>query len=259
MSTALEQRFGLGGKVAAVTGAGKGLGRAIAMTFAEAGAAVAVQDLQADTADAVAAEIRDAGGKAISVAGDASKQEAIDAFLEQTQQDLGSLDIVVNNAGIYPFTDFLKIPTEEWDQVLDLNLRGTFFGTQKAGRMMKKQRTGGRIINLASVQAFRPTGPGVAAYDVSKAGVVMLTKAAALELGPLGIAVNAVGPGTIATPGTQPLIDQKFLGDPKERVPFTGRWGIPSDVADVILFLAGPAAAYVTGQTIIIDGGFLLR
>ena len=259
MSTALERRFGLGGKVAAVTGGGKGIGRAVCELLADAGAAVAVQDLVAADAERVAAGIRERGGRSIAVAGDAASEAAIDDLVSRTATELGGLDVLVNNAGVYPFTDFLDIPTAQWDQVVGLNLRGVFLATQRAGRHMARSGRGGRIVNIASVQALRPSGPGVAHYNVSKAGVVMLTKSAALELGPKGIAVNAVAPGVIETPGTRGMIEDASFGDPKTRVPFTGRWGVPEDVANVVLFLAGPAASYVSGETIVIDGGFLLQ
>jgi 2-deoxy-D-gluconate 3-dehydrogenase len=259
MSAALERRFGLGGKVAVVTGGGKGIGRAVCETLAEAGAAVAVQDLVAADAERVAAGIRERGGRAIAVAGDAASEAAVDELLARAGSELGGLDVLVNNAGIYPFTDFLELPIAQWDQVVGLNLRGVFLATQRAGRLMAKAGRGGRIVNIASVQALRPSGPGVAHYNVSKAGVVMLTKSAALELGPLGIAVNAVAPGVIDTPGTRPMLEREAFGAPSARVPFTGRWGLPNDVADVVLFLAGPAASYITGETVVVDGGFLLQ
>jgi 2-deoxy-D-gluconate 3-dehydrogenase len=125
--------------------------------------------------------------------------------------------------------------------------------------MMAAAGTGGRIINLASVQGIRPTGPGVAHYNSSKAAVIMLTKSAALELGPKGIGVNAIAPGVIDTPGTNPMIARGDLGDPAELVPLNGRWGRPEEVANVALFLAAPASSYITGETIIVDSGFLLQ
>ena len=259
MSTALERRFRVDGKVAVVTGGGKGIGRAVCETLAEAGAAVAVQDLVAADAERVAAGIRERGGRAIAVAGDAGSDSALDVLFDRTGAELGGLDVVVNNAGIYPFTNFLEIPTAQWDQVIGLNLRGVFLATQRAGRLMAKGGAGGRIVNIASVQAFRPTAAGVAHYNVAKAGVVMLTKSAALELGPRGVAVNAVAPGVIDTPGTHSMLADNAFGDPKVRVPFTGRWGVPDDVANVVLFLASPAASYISGETIVIDGGFLLQ
>lgn len=259
MARGLDKRFAIDGKVAAVTGGGAGIGRAVSLCLAEAGAAVAVQDLDEKKAAAVAAEIRDAGGEALSVGGDASKSEALQALYERAVSELGGLDITVNNAGIYPFTDFLEISEELLDKVLDLNLRGSFVATQIAGRIMSRRGRGGRIVNVASVQGLRPTAPGVTHYNVTKAGVMMLTKSAALELAPAGIAVNAVAPGVIQTEGTQPLIDADALGDPNVMAPYGGRWGRAEEVADTILFLVSPAASYITGETIIIDGGYLLR
>lgn len=259
MATGLERRFGLDGKVAVVTGAAQGLGRAIATCLAEAGAAVAVQDLREDGARAVAAAITEAGGRALAAGGNAADPEVLRGLFERARRELGGFDVLVNNAGIYPFSKILEMPLEEWDQVLALNLRGTYLATRIAGELMTAAGRGGRIINLASVQGLRPTAPGVAHYNVSKAGVIMLTKSAALEFGPAGIAVNAIAPGVIETPGTSPLIKDGGLGDPAEKVPLGGRWGRPEEVADVALFLAAPASAYITGATIVVDAGFLLR
>ncbi len=259
MSKGLEKKFGIDGKVAVVTGGGAGIGRAVSLCLAEAGAAIGVQDLDEKRAEAVANEIRSDGGKAISMGGDASDGAAIEAMYRRAVEELGSLDITVNNAGIYPFTDFLEIPEKELDRVFDLNLRGSFLATQMAGKIMSRAGKGGRIINIASVQGLRPTAPGVTHYNVTKAGVMMLTKSAALELAPSNISVNCVAPGVIQTAGTQPLIDADQLGNPTELVPFGGRWGSAEEVANTILFLVGPAASYITGETIIIDGGYLLR
>ncbi len=259
MSKGMAERFGIDGKVAVVTGAGAGIGRAVCLCLAEAGAAIGVQDLDGDRAAAVADEIRAAGGKAIAIAGDASQATAIDQMYQQAVDELGGLDITVNNAGIYPFTDFLEISEKELDKVLGLNLRGSFLATQRAGKFMSRSGKGGRIVNISSVQGMRPTAPGVSHYNVTKAGVMMLTKSAALELAPSGIGVNAVAPGVIQTQGTQPLIDADQLGDPADLVPYGARWGQPEEVANTILFLVGPAASYITGETIIIDGGYLLH
>lgn len=259
MSVALEKRFGVAGKVALVTGAGKGIGRAVSLCLAEAGAALAVQDLDGESAGSVAEEIRAAGGKAIALSGDAGDQAAIEQTLAKTKEELGRLDILVNNAGIYPFSDIPVMPVEEWDAVIRLNLRGTFLHTKFGAQMMVDFGNGGRIINLASVQGLRPTAPGVAHYDVSKAGVIMLTKAAALEFAPHGVAINAVAPGVVDTPGTSAMIRQGSLGDPADLVPLGGRWAKTEEIADVILFLAGPASSYITGETIVVDGGYLLK
>jgi NAD(P)-dependent dehydrogenase (short-subunit alcohol dehydrogenase family) len=259
MAKGLNERFGLDGKVAAVTGAGAGIGRAVSLCLAEAGAAVAVQDLDGKRAEAVAEEIRSAGGNAVALAGDAAAGDTLDQFYRTAVDRLGGLDITVNNAGIYPFTNFLEISEKELDKVFGLNLRGSFLATQRAGAIMSRRGVGGRIVNVASIQGLRPNAAGVSHYNVTKAGVMMLTKSAALELAPAGIAVNAVAPGVIQTEGTQPLIDANSLGSPADLVPYGKRWGRAAEVADTILFLVSPAASYITGETIIIDGGYLLQ
>ncbi|MDG2303520.1 MAG: glucose 1-dehydrogenase [Candidatus Binatia bacterium] len=259
MTTALERRFSLAGKVAMVSGAGQGIGRGIALCLAEAGAAVAVQDLSAESANTVAEEIKALGGRAASVGGDMSKVESIDAWLEVAQKELGVPEILVNNAGIYPFASFLELQLEEWDRVLALNLRSAFVATQKVGQAMADGGKGGRIVNIASIQGLRPSGPGVAAYNMSKAGVIMLTKSAALELAEYGVGVNAIAPGIVATPGTKEIIDTNQLGDPKDLVPLGGRWASTDDVANAVLYLSSPAGSYITGETIVVDGGYLLK
>ncbi len=257
MARGLEHRFGLDGQVALVTGGGLGIGRGVCLTLAEAGAAMAVQDLDGAQAETVAREIRAGGGRAIASAGDVTVTADVETAIARTRGELGRLDILVNNAGIYPFSMFLDMPLEQWDRVLAVNLRAAFVCTQMAGKVMTELGNGGCVVNLASVQGFRPTNPGLLHYDVTKAGVVMLTKASALELAPHKIRVNAVAPGVIVTPGTQPLLDAGLAGEPSPRVPL-GRWGAPEDVANLVLYLVSPAAAYVTGETVVIDGGFLL-
>ncbi|MBI4515234.1 MAG: SDR family oxidoreductase [Deltaproteobacteria bacterium] len=256
MARGLEEKFGLDGKVAAVTGGGMGIGRQVCLTLAQAGAAVAVQDLDGAEAEKVASEIRRDGGRALAVAGDITETATIENMLGRTRAELGRLDILVNNAGIYPFHSFLELPAELWDKVLGTNLRAVFLCTQLGGRVMAELGNGGCVVNLASVQAFKPTNPGVAHYDTSKAAVVMLTKAAALELAQHRIRVVAVAPGVIETPGTRPLIASP-MSEILSRVPL-GRVGQPQDIADAVLFLASPAAAFITGETLVVDGGFLL-
>lgn len=259
MTTALERRFSLEGKVALVSGAGQGIGRGVALCLAEAGAAVAIQDLSGENAARVAEEIRALGGRAASSEGDMAHVDTIDAFAATAQKELGTPDILVNNAGIYPFSAFLELSLEEWDKVLALNLRSVFIATQRIGKIMADGGKGGRIVNISSIQGLRPSGPGVAAYNMSKAGVLMLTKSAALELAEFGVGVNAIAPGIVATPGTKEIIDTNQLGDPKDLVPLGGRWASTDDVANAVLYLSSPAGSYITGETIVIDGGYLLK
>jgi len=256
MAKGLERLFGLDGKVALVTGGGMGIGRAVCLRLAEAGAAVAVQDLNGGEAEKVAGEIRGNGGKAIAIAGDITDTKTIETMLKRTRDDLGRLDILVNNAGIYPFCGFLDMPADLWDRVVNVNLRAVFLCTQKGGQLMADLGNGGCIVNLASVQAFKPSNPGVSHYDTTKAAVVMLTKASALELAPHKVRVNAVAPGVIETPGTRPLIDSGTV-DMTARVPL-GRLGKVEDVSNLIHYLVSPAAEYITGETVVVDGGYLL-
>jgi 2-deoxy-D-gluconate 3-dehydrogenase len=253
MNESLQRCFDLTGRVALVTGAGMGLGAAISRVLAEAGAAVTLVDLDGAAAAATAAAIVEAGGRALAVAGDVTVQSTRETALARTRAEFGRLDILVNNAGVFPFSALLDLPEEQWRRVLEVNLNAVFLWTQAGARLMRELGSGGCIVNLASVQGFKPTGPGVAAYNTSKAGVVMLTRSAALELGPYGIRVVAVAPGVIDTPGTHPLIESGAV-DMRPRTPL-GRHGEVADVANVVLFLASPAAAFITGETVIVDGG----
>lgn len=263
----LAQLLDLSGNVALVTGAALGIGRAIALRLAEAGAAVMLGDLEAEAAESVAQEITTRGGRAAVVRADVAVAEETRAMVRGTVEAFGRLDILVNNAGIYPFAAALTTTATQWDRVLDVNLRGAFFTAQATAEQMIVQQSGGRIVNVASVDALRPTG-NLSAYGASKAGLVALTKALALELAPHGILVNAIVPGEIVTPGSVKAGEQlhqergiavEDMNSPAflAHIPLR-RLGTPDDVARVALFLASGLADYMTGSSVVVDGGYLL-
>jgi 2-deoxy-D-gluconate 3-dehydrogenase len=261
----IAQIFDLTGKGAIVTGGGMGIGRAIVMRLAEAGAAVMIVDIDMDAAGNVAKRAIEKGGKAEAIKADIRSLADAKKVVDATAQAFGSLDILVNNAGIYPISKALDTSEELWDRVLDINLKGTFFFSQAAAREMVKAKRGGRIINLASIDAVHPMGD-VSHYNASKGGILSLTKALALEWAPYGILVNAVAPGSIWTSGSEKLrIEQEAAGkNPEELLKkFMARWpmgrpGEPDDVAKVVLFYASEAANYVTGTMLPVDGGYLI-
>jgi 2-deoxy-D-gluconate 3-dehydrogenase len=243
------------GKTALVTGAGSGLGRAIALALAEAGADCAVTELpdRMDTLGPVCASIEEAGRKALALPLRLPDLRRIDAAVDGMLAAWGRIDILVNNAGVNIPSPALEVTEADWDQVLDTNLKGLFFMAQRAARDMKDR--GGRIINMASqngvVGYYRR-----AAYCASKAGVVNLTRVLAIEWAPLGITVNAVGPTFVITPLTQSTWDDPGMReDLLKRIPL-GRVGVPEDVVGAVVFLASPAASLITGHTLLVDGGW---
>jgi 2-deoxy-D-gluconate 3-dehydrogenase len=261
----IAQLFDLSGKGAIVTGGGMGIGRAIVSRLAEAGAAVMIVDIDMDAASKVVQRVKEKGGKAEAIRADIRSLADAKKVAEATVKTFGTLDILVNNAGIYPISKALDTTEELWDRVLDINLKGTFFFSQAAAREMVKAKHGGRIINLASIDAVHPMGE-VAHYNASKGGVMSLTKALALEWAPHGIIVNSIAPGSIWTSGSEKLrIEQEAAGKKPEEMlkKFETRWplgrpGEPDDIAKVALFYASDAVGYVTGTMLIVDGGYLL-
>lgn len=252
----IAQLFDLKGKVALVTGAAMGIGQGIALRLAEAGAAVMIADIRPQAAEETVSQIRARGGEAQAIKADVSRVADAARAVEETVQAFGRLDILVNNAGIFPMSPALEVGEALWDKVLDINLKGLFFFTQAAAREMIKEGHAGKIINIASIDAFHPTG-NLVHYDSSKGGVVMLTKSLALEFGPQNITVNAIAPGGIQTPGTGgPSNPDEMIQAFVARIPLR-RMGVPDDIAGVALFLASSAADYMTGSIVVVDGGFL--
>ena len=243
----------LSGQVAIVTGASQGIGRAIAETLAASGAAVALVARSAPKLSDVAAAIQAAGGKAEAFPCDVSKAENIAAVVDAVVEKMGRLDILVNNAGVTRDTLLPRMSDEEWDEVLTTNLRGPFLFMRAASRPMMSQRYG-RIINVASVSGLIGN-PGQANYSASKAGLVGLTRTVAKELAGRKITVNAVAPGFIASDMTAAL-GPALLDEVKKRVP-AKRLGEAWEIAEAVLFLAGPSAGYITAQTLVIDGGLI--
>ena len=245
----------LSGQVALVTGSSRGIGATIAKELAAAGASVGINyRTNANAADRVIDEIRAAGGEALRVPGDVSDENSADAVVKTTADRLGRLDILVNNAGITRDRLVMRMNAEDWDDVLTVNLRGTFLPTRFAIPLMVRQRYG-RIVNISSVVGLSGN-PGQANYAASKAGQIGLAKAIAREVASRNITVNAVAPGFIEVDGggmTGELNDEQ-RSQVLSRVP-AGRFGSAEDVASAVLYLVSPAASYITGQTLTIDGG----
>jgi len=241
----------LGGQVAIVTGAARGLGRLIAETLAASGGTVACVDVNAELLAQTAQGIGAAGGAAEAFPCDVTDSQRVNQVVKEVVQKWGRLDILVNNAGITRDTPVVRMQDDQWDAVLAINLRGTFLFTRAAARPMMKGRRG-RIINMASVSGMMGN-PGQANYSASKAGVIGLTRTVARELAGRKITVNAVAPGFIATEMTAAL-GEEILEEVKKRTPL-GRLGEPRDVADAVLFLASEAAGFITGHVLTVDGG----
>ncbi len=243
------------GKVVLVTGAGRGIGTGIALRFAQAGAAVAVcYRLSEAGAQAVTETIRASGARALALQADVRNKAEVEALISQAVDGLGRLDVVINNAGTYPVAPLLEMTEAQWDEVIDSNLRGVHLCTQAAAAQMIKQGAGGAIVNIASIEAENPAH-WHSHYDAAKAGVVMHTRSAARELGPHGIRVNSVSPGVVWQDGIEeawPDGVSRYL----KAVPL-GRLGSFEDVADACLFLASPAARWITGANLVVDGGVM--
>lgn len=251
--------FGLDNRVAVVTGGNSGIGKATARLFAQAGATVVIANRNADTGEAVAAPLRDAGYRVTAVTCDVGQEASVLSLFETVDGEFGRLDVLVNNAGIMPKHPFVETTAEQWDQVQQVNLRGAFLCMREAAKRMRSSGAGGRIVNVSSTSSMHPGVLGNAAYCASKGGMNMLTKSAAFDLAPDGINVNAVLPGGTETEGIEALRKgpTTFSGPNTEQQRYRfNRLADPMEVAAAILFLASPAANYITGQTLVVDGGF---
>jgi NAD(P)-dependent dehydrogenase (short-subunit alcohol dehydrogenase family) len=251
-------RFDLTGQVALVTGAARGLGRAISLALAHAGADVAVGLRNANAHGGLPREIEALGRRALPLQMDVTSLEQIRRAVDDTAAHFGRLDILVNNAGVAPENPAEEVREDDFDLTLRVNLKGTFFASQAAGRVMIRQN-GGRIVNLGSQAGFVAL-PTESVYCMTKAAIAHLTKCLAVEWGKYHITVNAVAPTFIFTPGTeQALADPAFRADVVERIAALHRIGEPMDVAGAVVFLASPAASLITGHTLLIDGGWTAR
>ncbi len=254
------QRFSLEGHAALVTGAASGIGKATARLFAAAGARVAVADINLPGAQAVAADLRQSG-VAIAIAMDIADEGSVQAGFEAVRAELGPVDLCINNAAYRPKAPFMTMPVEEWERMHAVIARGTFLCMRTAIQGLLDAGRGGAIVNISSVTAITPGGLGNVHYESAKAGVDAMTRAAAAAYGPSGIRVNAIRPGATETEGSKTLRADTTPGAPSKFSPEAGRVVLarkadPSEMAHAILFLASPAASYITGQCLNVDGGF---
>ncbi len=258
-SSRVSERFDITGKVAIVTGAASGIGRAIALDLAEAGANVVVADVASEGAEKVAREIGSAGGKAIAVETDVTDSKEVEQMVQQTIEGFGKIDILINNAGIIGRSSVMDMKEDELDRTFEVNLKGVVLCSQAVARHMIEQRSG-KIVNMGSSLSSRASvcnfSGGGADYCASKAAVQAFTRALAMELGPYGINVNAIAPGGTNTPMHEGLWEMAAIYY-QNSVPL-GRLAEPGDIADVVVFLVTDAARYVTGQTIHVNGGQIM-
>jgi glucose 1-dehydrogenase len=247
----------LQGKVAVVTGGNSGIGQAIVLALAKAGANIVIDYVvHPEATEALERQIAALGSTAIGVAADVSKIDQLQGLIDQAVAKFGGVDVMVNNAGVETRTSVLDTTEAQYDRVLSINLKSAFFGTQAAARQMLKQGGGGRIINITSVHEDWPM-PGNTAYCLAKGGMRMLTRTAGVELAPHGILVVGVGPGAVATPiNLSTMQDPSLMAKLNAAIPL-GRMARPEEIANVVVFLAGDGASYLTATTIFADGGIM--
>lgn len=262
--TPISKLISLSGKRAIITGGAVGLGYAIAYRFAEAGAAVFIADIDGDKAKTSATKLTRQGYTAFSTACDVRQESSVKQMVEAAAKDMSGVDILVNNAGIFPRKELSLMSAEDFEQVLSVNMTGTFLCSKYACAKMIEQRKGGCIINLGSIASLHPTHKGMTAYDASKGGVLMFTKTLALELGLHSIRVNAIAPGGILTEAMMSAVkgppSREGLNELKKFMSRTalGRMGEPDEIARTALFLASDMSSYMTGEMIVVDGGYLI-
>jgi len=260
--TSHDTLLSLFGKTAIVTGGSLGIGYAISYRLAEAGANVMIANRNDDEGKKAAAELVAKGWKVQSIKADVSNEDDVKHVVEQTVSTFGSIELLVNCAGIYPFSTLADMTTALFDKVIAVNLRGVFLTVKYVSEQMKAQGKGGKIINITSIDALHPSMEGLSHYDASKHGVWGFTKNVALELAKYNIMVNAVAPGAIFTPGASQgtLTSAERNPEPKkmEEAPM-GRMGVPDDIGKAVLFLASDMSSYMTGSQIVVDGGWLLK
>jgi dehydrogenase/reductase SDR family protein 4 len=253
----VTERFRLDNKVAVITGASRGIGQAIAEAFADAGARVVLSSRKQADLDKVAEKIKAGGGDAYAVAAHAGRIEELKLLVNKAVEHYGRIDILVNNAGTNPvFGPILNVDEKVWDKIFEINLRGFFFLSKEVSSVMS-EKGGGVIINMASVAGIKP-GLGLGAYSISKAGVIMLTKVLAQEWAGMNIRVNAIAPGVIKTKFAEALYSSPELVEEILRGISIKRLGEPQDIVGLALFLASDASSYLTGQTIVVDGGGIM-
>lgn len=252
----ISQLFDFSGKTAIVTGGAMGIGFGIVQRLAEAGANVVIADMAEEEGRKKAASLK----SGVFIKTDVSSESDVQNLMAETVKKFGKLDILINNAGIYPQTTVMDMDLAFWEKTQAINLRGTFICNKEAAKAMLKTG-GGNIVNIGSVDSLHPSGVGLAAYDASKHGVWGFSKNLALELAKQGVRVNVVAPGGITTEGTQKMMGagaDQILKQFAAKIP-VGRMGEPDDIAKVVLFLASDASGYMTGSIVVVDGGVLLN
>ena len=247
--------FNLKEKITIVTGASKGIGEAIATSYADAGAHVVCVSRTESALKTAQKKIKDNGGSASIYSCDVSQYNEVESLINNTLEEFGKIDVIVNNAGVTRDGLIMRMSDDDWDTVININLKGAFNGIKAVSRIMMKQKSG-RIINISSLVGLKGN-PGQANYSASKAGIIGLTKSTAKELGSRGITVNCIAPGYIATEMTDQLAE-KIKQELINRIPL-GYIGKPNHIASAALFLASDEAEYITGQTVSVDGGMLIN